>query len=190
VSSTGGAYRRSLLLLPRESGTLSGQHRYCPNSRFGRKAATTDRTGLARQRRRRPRWAGRSKERPPGVASGGFFVGRPFSRGRGRLDAPTRKIAPVLALIALILFAVAVITVAAVVLLRSRQTTELRGARYPDEREVYENIYGRPSETVYPPPSPVEPPPKADADRPGAPTPSAEPPPRTPRRSRARDSHR
>jgi hypothetical protein len=39
VSSTGGAYRRSLLQLPRESGTLSGQHRYCPKSRFGREAA-------------------------------------------------------------------------------------------------------------------------------------------------------
>jgi hypothetical protein len=94
----------------------------------------------------------------------------------------------VLALIALILFGVAVIAVAAVVLLRPGQTTEPRGARYPDEREVYENLYGRRSGTVSAP-LPKKAPPKADADRPGTHTPSADPPTRTPR-SQARDSHR
>lgn len=50
-----------------------------------------------------------------------------------------------LALIALILFGVAVMAVAAVVLVRSLRTTESRRARNPDpervEREVYEKLY-------------------------------------------------
>ncbi len=57
-----------------------------------------------------------------------------------------------LALLALFLFGVAVIAVAAVVLLRSAQATEPREARYPDpergEREVYEELYGERSGTV------------------------------------------
>jgi Transposase len=55
--------------------------------------------------------------------------------------------------------------------------------------EVYEKLYGKRSGTVSAP-LPVEPPPKADPDNPHAHTPSADPRPRTPRRSRARDSHR
>jgi hypothetical protein len=99
----------------------------------------------------------------------------------------------VLALIALILFGVAAITVAGVVLMRSAWATERREARYLDpeqtEREVYENLYGKRLRTIYPPPLPVEPPPKADPDSPGTRTPSADPPTRTPPRSRSRDSH-
>jgi len=124
-----------------------------------------------------------------------------------------------LALLALFLFGVAVIAVAAVVLLRSARATEPREARYPDpergerevyeelygersgavparnpdqeqvEKEVYEKLYGKRSGTISAP-LPVEPPPKADADSPRARTPSVVPRLRTPPRSRARDSHR
>jgi hypothetical protein len=123
------------------------------------------------------------------------------------------------ALLALFLFGVAVIAVAAVVLLRSAQATEPREARYPDpergEREVYEELYGERSGTVparnpdqeqvekevyeelygkrsgtVSAPLPAEPPPKGDADSSRARTPSANPGPRTRRRSRARGSHR
>jgi hypothetical protein len=97
----------------------------------------------------------------------------------------------VLMLIALILFGIGVITVAAVLLLRSAPAIKAREARYPDpeqdEREVYEKLYGKRSGTVSAP-SPVEPPPKADADSPLTHTPSTDPP--RIRRSRARDSHR
>jgi hypothetical protein len=81
----------------------------------------------------------------------------------------------VLALIALILFGVAVIVVAAVVLLRSAPAIRAREAQNPDpkrvESEVYEKLYGKRSGTVSAP-SPVEPPPKADADSPRTHTPS------------------
>jgi uracil-DNA glycosylase len=94
--------------------------------------------------------------------------------------SPTPKIGPVL--IALILFAVAVTAVAAVALLHSSQATEAREARYLDpervEREVYEKLYGKRSGTVSAP-LPVEPPLKADVDRPRAHMPSADPRPRT-----------
>jgi hypothetical protein len=99
----------------------------------------------------------------------------------------------VLALIALILLGVAVVAVAAVLLLRSTPAIKAREARYPDpeqaESEVYEKLYGKRSGTVSAP-LPVEPPPKADPDSPHAHTLSADPRPRTPRRSRAQDSHR
>jgi hypothetical protein len=105
----------------------------------------------------------------------------------------------VLALIALILFGVAVLTVAAVVLLRPTRAVGAREARYPDqglvEREVYEKLYGERSRTVSAPLS-VEPPtkadaePKADADSSPTRTPSANTRLRTPRRPRARHSHR
>lgn len=74
-----------------------------------------------------------------------------------------------LALIALILFGIAVITVAAVVLLRPARAAIARESRYPDpeqaEREVYEKLYGKRSATVSAP-SPVGLPHKADADSP------------------------
>ena len=80
-----------------------------------------------------------------------------------------------LVLIALILFGVAAITVAAVVLVRSVPAIRAREAQNPDpkrvEREVYEKLYGKRSGTVSAP-LPVEPPPKADADRPRTHTPS------------------
>jgi hypothetical protein len=100
-----------------------------------------------------------------------------------------------LALIALILFGIAVITVATVVLLRPARATVPRESRYPDperaetEREVYEKLYGKRSATVSAP-LPVEPPPKTDADSPRTHKPSSDARPRTPRRSRAQDSHR
>jgi hypothetical protein len=79
----------------------------------------------------------------------------------------------VLALIALILFGVAVITVAALVLLRSVPAIRAREAQNPDpkrvEREVYEKLYGKRSGTVSAP-LPVEVPPKADADSPRTPS--------------------
>jgi hypothetical protein len=90
-----------------------------------------------------------------------------------------------LALIALILFGVAVVAVAAVLLLRPSRTTEPREtrfpgrqSRYPDqeqgEREVYEKLYGKRSGTVSAP-IPVEPPPKANTDSRCTHTPSADP---------------
>jgi hypothetical protein len=86
----------------------------------------------------------------------------------------------VLALIALILFGIAVITVAAVVLLRPARGDRTEGAAIPDpeqaEREVYENLYGKRSEALSAP-LPAKPP-------------LEEPRPRTPRRSRSPDSHR
>ena len=118
------------------------------------------------------------------------------SRGRAGSDAPVPKIGAVLALIALILFGVAIFAVAAVLLLRSTQAFESREARgrrprHPeeDEREVYEKLYGRRSATVSAP-SPAEAPPKADPNSPQAHGSSAEPRPPTPKRSRTRDSHR
>ena len=76
---------------------------------------------------------------------------------------PAPKIGPLFTLIALILFGVAVIAVAAVVLLRSMQATAPREARYPDqergEREAYEKLYGERSGPVaarYPDQEPVE----------------------------------
>jgi hypothetical protein len=84
----------------------------------------------------------------------------------------------VLVLIALILFGVAAITVAAVVLLRSVPAIRAREAQNPDpkrvEREVYEKLYGKRSGTVSAP-VPVEPPPRADADSPRTHTPSDPP---------------
>jgi hypothetical protein len=103
----------------------------------------------------------------------------------------------VLALIALILFGLAVLVVAAVLLLRSARAFEPREARYPGrrsrdpeqgEREVYEKLYRKRSATVSAP-SPVEASPKADADNPRTHTPS-DPRPWTPQRTRARDAHR
>jgi hypothetical protein len=97
----------------------------------------------------------------------------------------------VLALIALIMFGVGVIAVAAVLLLRSAPTIKARQARNSDpelaESEVYKKLYGKRSMTVSAP-SPVEAPPKADPDSPRS-QPSADPLPGTNRRSRARDSH-
>jgi hypothetical protein len=96
----------------------------------------------------------------------------------------------VLALIALILFGVGVIAVAAVLLLRSAPAIKARQARNSDrelaESEVYKKLYGKRSLTVSAP-VPVEAPPKADPDSPGSP--SADPPPKTHRQSRSRDSH-
>lgn len=74
-------------------------------------------------------------------------------------------------LIALIVFGVAVIAVAAVVLLSSAQATEPREARHPDpkgvEREVYEKLYGKRSGTVSGPlPAADEPEALAQAVRP------------------------
>jgi hypothetical protein len=84
----------------------------------------------------------------------------------------------VLVLIALILFGVAAITVAAVVLVRSVPAIRAREAQNPDpkrvEREVYEKLYGKRSGTVSAP-VPVEPPPRADADSPRTHTPSDPP---------------
>jgi hypothetical protein len=84
----------------------------------------------------------------------------------------------VLALIALILFGVAVITVATVVLLRLVPAIRAREAQNHDpkrvESEVYEKLYGKRSGTVSAP-VPVEPPPKADADSPRTHTPSDPP---------------
>ena len=96
-----------------------------------------------------------------------------------------------LALIALILFGVGVIAVAAVLLLRLAPAIKARQARNSDpelaESEVYKKLYGKRSLTVSAP-SPVEAPPKADPDSPRS-QPTADPPPRSHRRSRARHSH-
>ena len=96
-----------------------------------------------------------------------------------------------LALIALILFGVGVIAVAAVLLLRLAPAIKARQARNSDpelaESEVYKKLYGKRSLTVSAP-LPVEAPPKADPDSPRS-QPSADPPPRSHRRSRARHSH-
>jgi hypothetical protein len=110
---------------------------------------------------------------------------------RWRAASPTPKIGQVLALIALILFGVAVITVAALVLLRSVPAIRPRETQDPSlvESEVYEKLYGKRSGTVSAP-LPVEPPPKSDADTPLHSHASADPRPRTPRASRVRDSHR
>jgi hypothetical protein len=74
----------------------------------------------------------------------------------------------VLALIALVLFGVGVIAVAAV-LLRSAPAIKARQARNSDpelaESEVYKKLYGKRSLTVSAP-LPVEAPPKADPDSP------------------------
>jgi hypothetical protein len=73
----------------------------------------------------------------------------------------------VLALIALILFGVAVITVAAVVLLRVAPTIKAGKARDLDpelaESEVYKKLYGKRSLTVSAP-VPADAPAKADAE--------------------------
>jgi hypothetical protein len=88
----------------------------------------------------------------------------------------------VLAVIALILFGIAVITVAAVLLLRSSLMTEPRETRFPGrrtpdleqgEREVYEKLYGKRSRTVSGP-LPVDSRPKADVDTPRTHAPSAD----------------
>ena len=96
-----------------------------------------------------------------------------------------------LVLIALILFGVGVIAVAGTVLLRSAPTIKSRLARNSDseltESEVYKKLYGKRSLTVSAP-LPVEAPPKADPDSPRS-QPSADPPSRSHRRSRARHSH-
>jgi hypothetical protein len=96
----------------------------------------------------------------------------------------------VLALVALILFGVAVITVAAVLLLRPSLMNEPRELRFPGrrspdpeqgEREVYEKLYGKRSGTVSAP-LPVESPPNADVDNRRTHTPTADP------RTRLRDA--
>jgi hypothetical protein len=73
----------------------------------------------------------------------------------------------VLVLIALILFGVALIALASVVLLGPRRAAEARKAPdlYPagSEREVYEKLYGKRSTTVSAP-VPVERRPEADVD--------------------------
>ena len=97
-----------------------------------------------------------------------------------------------LVLIALILFGVGVIAVAGTaLLLRSAPAIKSRLARNSDselsESEVYKRLYGKRSLTVSAP-MPVEGPPKADPGHPGS-QPSADPRPRTHRRSRARDPH-
>ena len=67
-----------------------------------------------------------------------------------------------LLLIVLIVFGVAVIAVASVVLLRQSWATEARRVEDLDsESDVYERLYGRRSMTVSAP-VPVERPPKAD----------------------------
>ena len=67
-----------------------------------------------------------------------------------------------LLLIVLIVFGVAVIAVASVVLLRPSRATEARRVEDLDsERDAYERLYGRRSMTVSAP-VPVERPPKAD----------------------------
>jgi hypothetical protein len=100
-------------------------------------------------------------------------------------------IAPVVVLIALILFGVGVTAVAAVLLVRSAPTIKARQSRNSDpelaESEVYKKLYGKRSLTVSAP-LPVKAAPKADPDSAHS-QPSADPPPRTHRRSRARDSH-
>ena len=72
-----------------------------------------------------------------------------------------------LVLIGLILFGVAVIALASVLLLRRRQLGEPRKVEdlYPEgsERQVYERLYGKRSMTVSTP-VPVERPPEADPD--------------------------
>jgi hypothetical protein len=97
----------------------------------------------------------------------------------------------VLTLIALILFGVGVIAVAAVLLLRSAPAIKARQGRNPDpelaESEVYKKLYGKRSLTVSAP-LPLEAPVEADPDSPRS-QPSADPRPRSHRRSRARDSH-
>jgi hypothetical protein len=115
-----------------------------------------------------------------------------FAESGVKAASPTPKIAPVLVLIALILFGVGVIAVAGtVLLLRSAPAIKARQARNSDselaESEVYKKLYGKRSLTVSAP-MPVEAPPKADPGHPGS-QPSADPRPRTHRRSRARDSH-
>ena len=71
-------------------------------------------------------------------------------------------------LIALILFGVGVIAVAAAVLLRSTRATEARETRNLDpervEREVYEKLYGKRSGTVSAP-LPAKPPLKGPHSR-------------------------
>jgi hypothetical protein len=145
-------------------------------------------------------------ENPPprrlaGVRRGPLTPGAPSwvtSRGRAGSDAPVPKIGAVLALVALILFGLAVFAVAAVLLLRSARAFEPREARYPGrrsrdpeqgEREVYEKLYGKRSATVSAP-SPAEAPPEVGADSPQGHTPSANPRSRARRRSESRDSHR
>jgi type II secretory pathway pseudopilin PulG len=72
----------------------------------------------------------------------------------------------VLLLIVLIVFGVAVIAVASVVLLRPSRATKARRVEDLDsERDVYERLYGRRSMTVSAP-APVERPPEADVDSP------------------------
>jgi hypothetical protein len=97
----------------------------------------------------------------------------------------------VLALIALILFGVGVIAVSAVLLLRSAPAIKARQERNSDpemaESEVYKRLYGKRSLTVSAP-MPVEVPPKADPDSTHSQA-SADPRPRTHRRSGAPDSH-
>jgi hypothetical protein len=77
----------------------------------------------------------------------------------------------VLWLIVLILFGVAVIVVASIVVLRPRRPGEARKVQdlYPEgsERAVYEKLYGRRSMTVSAP-VPVQRPPVADVDSPQA----------------------
>jgi hypothetical protein len=81
--------------------------------------------------------------------------------------------------------------VAAVLLLRSAPAFKARQTRNFDpelaESEVYKKLYGKRSLTVSAP-LPVEAPPKADPDGTRS-QPSADPRPRTHRRSGARDSH-
>ena len=78
------------------------------------------------------------------------------------------KIGAVLMLIVLIVFGVAVIALASVLLLRPRQATDARKVRdllsEGGESEIYEKLYGKRSTTVSAP-VPVERPPEADVDR-------------------------
>jgi len=70
----------------------------------------------------------------------------------------------VLVLIVLILFGVAVIALASVLVLRSRQAGEvheLGSGQGDEESRVYETLYGQRSLTVSAP-MPIEPPPEAD----------------------------
>ena len=95
-------------------------------------------------------------------------------------------------LIALIVFGVALITVATVALLRASRASEASETQTLDpervEAEVYENLYGERSGTASAA-LPAEPPPKAGSDNRRAQTSSIEPRPRNRRRPRARDSH-
>jgi hypothetical protein len=93
-------------------------------------------------------------------------VTRRYPECRGSL-LPVPKIGVVLVLIVLILFGVAVIVLASVVVLRSRQPGEARKVQdlYPEgsERQVYEKLYGKRSMTVSAP-VPVERPPEAERE--------------------------